>query len=453
MNITQGRHTKKQVNMLSGSLWDKLLIVAIPFAMTGIMQQLFNAADTAMLGQFVGKEAMAAVGSNVPIIASVLSLFIGISLGANVVIARFIGANNPEGIRRAVHTAVVVAVVSGLIMALAGELATTPILTLLAVPDEIFPLASVYLRIYLLGMPVILLYNFEAAIFRSQGDTRTPLYCLIFSGVIKFFLNLFCILVLDLSVAAVAMGTIVANTISSALLFYFLYRSPSILRLRFSELRIDGPILREILRIGCPAGLQGMVFGLSNICIQSAINSLGANVMAASVAAFNLEIFTFFIINAFGQVCTTFVSQNYGAQNLHRCKQVMKWCLFQDVLIATICCALLVYFAVPLLHIFNTDSTVIALGYIRMKYVAGLEVMNAFIEVISGAMRGFGSSLIPAMITLVGICGVRVLYVYTIFAWSPDFETLMIAFPVSWFVTIPFLALAYHFFIKHLRTA
>lgn len=450
MGIQLGHHGH-QVNMLSGSLWDKILIVAIPFALTGIMQQLFNAADTAMLGQFVGKEAMAAVGSNVPIIASVLSLFIGISLGANVVIARFIGEGNPEGIHRAVHTAVLVAVLSGLIMTAIGEIVTVPLLQLLSVPPEIFPMASLYLRIYLLGMPVILLYNFEAAIFRSQGDTRTPLYCLVASGIIKFFLNLFFILVLDLSVAAVAMGTVIANTLSSSMLFYFLYHSPTELRLRLTELRIDWQILRNILRIGCPAGLQGMVFGLSNICIQSAINSLGADVMAASVAAFNLEIFTFFIFTSFGQVCTTFVSQNYGARNLQRCKQVMKWCLFQDVLITSVCCGLLVYFAIPLLHIFNGDEAVIALGYIRMKYVAGLEMTNAFIEVISGAMRGYGSSLIPAVITLVGICGVRVAYVYTVFAWEPTFETLMIVFPVSWFITIPILGIAYYVFIRNVR--
>ena len=451
MKTLQSRRKDRQVNMLSGSLWDKILIVALPFAMTGIMQQLFNAADTAMLGQFVGKEAMAAVGSNVPIIASVLSLFIGISLGANVVIARCIGEGNRDGIHRAVHTAILVALISGVIMAVLGEIATVPLLRLLGVPDEIFGMASTYLWIYLLGMPVILLYNFESAIFRSHGDTRTPLYCLVASGIIKFFLNLFFIFVLDLYVVAVAMGTIIANTISSGSLFYFLCRSKTELRIRFSEFQIDWNMLRSTLRIGCPAGMQGMVFGLSNICIQSAINSLGADVMAASVAAFNLEIFTFFIINAFGQVCTTFVSQNYGARNLHRCKQVMKWCLFQDVLISSICCALLVYFAIPLLHIFNSDSTVIALGYIRMKYVAGLEVMNAFIEVISGAMRGFGSSLIPALITLVCICGVRVVYVYTVFVWESTFDVLMMAFPVSWFVTIPVLCLAYYFFIKQVR--
>ena len=390
--------------MLEGSLWDKILVVALPFAFTGIMQQLFNAADIAMLGQFVGKEAMAAVGSNSPIIGMVLSLFIGISLGANVIIARFIGKKNIHGVHAAVHTAILVALGCGVAMAVAGELLVEPLLRLLSVPEEIFDLAVLYLRVFWLAMPFILLYNFESSIFRSQGDTRTPLYCLIASGITKFFLNLFFILVLD-----------------------------------------------PMLRIGLPAGMQGMVFALSNLCIQSAINELGPDVMAASAAAFNLEIFTFFLINAFGQVCTTFVSQNYGARNIKRCKQAMKWCLFQDLLLTACICALLILFGVPLLHIFSDDSTVVALGFIRLKYVAGLEIINTVIEVLSGAMRGYGSSLIPALITLFGICGTRVTWVYTVFAWEPDFATLMMVFPVSWAVTAAILCVAYAWFIKQLK--
>ena len=261
--------------MLEGSLWDKILIVALPFAFTGIMQQLFNAADIAMLGQFVGKEAMAAVGSNSPIIGMVLSLFIGISLGANVVIARFIGKKNIHGVHAAVHTAILVALGCGVAMAIAGELLVEPLLRLLSVPEEIFDLAVLYLRVFWLAMPFILLYNFESSIFRSQGDTRTPLYCLIASGITKFFLNLFFILVLDMSVEGVAIGTIVATALSSAMLFYFLCRSQTEIRVRLTEFHVDKRILLPMLRIGLPAGMQGMVFALSNLCIQSAINELG----------------------------------------------------------------------------------------------------------------------------------------------------------------------------------
>ena len=437
--------------MLEGSLWDKILLVALPFAFTGIMQQLFNAADIAMLGQFVGKEAMAAVGSNSPIIAMVLSLFIGISLGANVIIARFIGKKNVHGVHAAVHTAILVALGSGVIMTIVGEIAAAPLLQALSVPAEIFDMAVLYLRIYLLGMPVILLYNFESSIFRSQGDTRTPLYCLIISGVIKVLLNLFFILVLHMSVEGVAIGTVIASVISSGLLFWFLCRSRTDIRVHLQDFHIDRRILMPMLRIGLPAGIQGMVFALSNLCIQSAINGLGPDVMAASAAAFNVEIFVFFIVNAFGQVCTTFVSQNYGARNLARCRQVLKWCLIQDIIIGVACGVLVYVCAVPILSIFNSDAAVIAYGIIRIKYVGCLEVVESLIDVFSGAMRGYGSSLIPALITLAGICGTRVIWVYTVFEWKPSFESLMMVFPISWSVSAVILIAAYQWFVKHLR--
>ena len=437
--------------MLEGTLWDKILLVALPFALTGIMQQLFNAADIAMLGRFVGKEAMAAVGSNSPIIAMVLSLFIGVSLGANVIIARFIGKRNVHGVHVAVHTAILVALGSGIFMTIVGEIAAAPLLRALSVPAEIFDMSVLYLRIFLLGMPVILLYNFESSIFRSQGDTRTPLYCLVVSGVIKVILNLFFLLVLDLSVAGVAIGTVVASMISSALLFFFLCRSKTDIRVQLSEFHVDKRILVPMLRIGLPAGIQGMVFALSNLCIQSAINGLGPDVMAASAAAFNVEIFVFFVVNAFGQVCTTFVSQNYGARNLERCKQVLKWCLIQDLIAGAVCGLFVYIFAVPILTIFNSDVAVITYGLIRIKFVGCLEIIESLIDVFSGAMRGYGSSLIPALVTLFGICGTRVLWVYTVFDWSPGFDTLMAVFPISWSVTAVVLIFMYFWFVKHLR--
>ena len=445
------KHHTRSINMLEGTLWDKVLIVALPLAFTGIMQQLFNAADIAMLGQFAGKEAMAAVGSNSPVISMVLSLFIGVSLGANVVIARFIGKGNVHGVHAAVHTAILVALGCGIVMAIVGELIVEPLLQVLSVPDEVFGLAELYLRVFWLALPFILLYNFESSIFRSQGDTRTPLYCLLISGVIKFFLNLFFILVLHMSVAGVAMGTIMATALSSAMLFYFLCRSRASIRVDIHAFHIDRRILWPMLRIGLPAGMQGMVFALSNVCIQSAINGLGPDVMAASAAAFNLEIFIFFLINAFGQVCTTFVSQNYGAHNLKRCRQAVKWCLFQDLVVTACVCGVLVLLGIPLLRIFNDDSLVVALGFIRLKYVTGLEVINGIIEVLSGAMRGYGSSLIPALITLFGICGTRVTWVYTVFSWNPDFERLMMVFPISWAITAVIISIAYAWFIKHVR--
>ena len=276
--------------------------------------------------------------------------------------------------------------------------------------------------------------------------------CLVISGLVKVVLNLAFILQLGMTVDGVATGTVIANLISSSLLFYFLRRSKSTIAVHMQDFRIDKKILKRMLQIGVPAGLQGMVFSLSNICIQSAINSLGADVMAASAAAFNIEIFAYFIINAFGQVCTTFTSQNYGARQLERCRQVMKISMIQDLLFSAAICGLLVWFGIPLLHLFNTDVAVVALGFIRLKYVAGLEVINTVIEIISGSMRGYGNSLIPAVITFFGICGTRITWVYTIFQTQMDFEILMIVFPVSWIVTAAAICVAYKIFMKQLNS-
>lgn len=442
----------RKMNMLQGSLWDKILIVALPFALTGMMQQFFNALDIAMLGQFVGKEAMAAVGSNSSVLATTLSLFIGISLGANVVIASFIGKKDTASVHKSVHTAILVSLLCGISMTVVGEVITNQLLNFLSVPLEIRGMAEMYLRIYFLGLPVIFLYNFESAIFRSQGDTRTPLYCLIAGGIIKAFLNLFFILQLGMSAEGVAIGTIVANTISSGLLFYFLRRSKTEIRVRMHEFAIDKPLLVQILKIGLPAGLQNMVFSLSNLCIQSAINSLGPDVMAASAAAFNIEIFTYFIINAFGQVCTTFTSQNYGARLLSRCKRVFKLCLAMDSIVAVAGGVLTIVFADQLLRLFNSDAAVISIGYVRLFYIQAFCLVEVVLEIVSGAMRGYGNSLIPAVITLFGICGTRVTWVYTVFANHPTFDCLMTVFPLSWFVTSIVLSAAYIWFLRHLPT-
>ncbi len=275
--------------MLHGSIWDKLLMFALPLAATGMLQQLFNAADVAVVGRFVGPNAMAAVGSNSAIIGLLVNGFVGISLGANVVISRFTGQGNAEGIGKSVHTSVLFSLIGGVVITLLGELIAPALLGLMSVPDEVFPMALAYLRVYLLGMPVIFLYNFESAIFRSQGDTKTPLVCLVISGVLNVFLNLFFVCVVGMTADGVATATVLSNLVSSALLFVLLRRRKDLIRLEVSRLRIHTDVLGSIVRIGLPAGLQSMVFSLSNMCIQSAINSLGADVMAASSAAFNNE--------------------------------------------------------------------------------------------------------------------------------------------------------------------
>lgn len=437
------RRRKPAMNMIEGSLGDKVLQFAVPLAITGVLQQIFNATDVAVVGQFAGKNAMAAVGSNSPVVGLMVNLFVGVSLGANVVISRFTGQRNPDGIRRSVHTAVLVALITGVIVAVLGILISRPMLELLGVPASIMPMALAYLRIYLLGMPVILLYNFESSIFRSQGDTRTPLLCLITAGLLNVALNLFFVLVLHMDADGVAAATVISNTVSSGLMFLVLCRTGAPIRIRFRDFRIDRGILKVMLQIGLPAGLQGMVFSISNLCIQSALNSLGPDIIAASSAAFNIEIVAYYIINAFGQAETTFIGQNSGARKPDRCKRVIRIGLAQDLIFTAILCAAIIYFAVPLLKLFNTDPEVVRYGQIRIVYILSFEVINALIEGFSGVLRGFGKSLAPALVALVGICGTRIVWVFFVFPNHPDFRLLILCFPISWAITAGILILYY----------
>lgn len=434
--------------MLNGPIWNKLPQFALPVAATAILGQLFNAADIAVVGNFTGAEktvAVAAVGANSAVIGLIINLFIGIALGCNVVIAHAIGRGDRDAVHRAVHTSVVVAVIGGIIVGLLGQLIAAPLLGMLNVPDEVFPLALLYLRIYLVGLPVILLYNFEAAIFRSVGETRVPLVALTISGILNVVLNLFFVAVLNMSVSGVAIATVISNVVSSVILFVKLRRTELDIHLDLKKLRIDLPILRRILAIGLPAGVQSSLFSVSNIVIQSAINSLGTVVMAASSAAFNIEILTFDILDAFSQACTTFVGQNYGAGKIDRCKKTLKLCMLEGLAALVAAIAILLFFGKPLLSIFNNDPEVVETGYIRLMYVMFSHIFNLLYNVMSGYLRGFSISLAPAILTMLGVCGVRIAWIHYVFPLSPTFKTIMIAYPVSLGITalMIFAALLY----------
>lgn len=441
----------RTVDMTHGKLGKKILYFALPVALTGILQQLFNAADSIVVGRFASKAAMAAVGSNSSIISLVVNLFLGISLGANVVIARFTGQNDEESLSRGVHTAVLSSVLFGVIAAAIGEAIAGPMLRAMDVPPDVFPMAEAYLRIYLAGMPVILLYNFESAIFRSQGNTRTPLICLIIAGVLNVLLNLFFVIVLDMAAAGVAIATVVSNLTSSVLMFILLMKSKGPLHLEFSKLRIDGPILGKMMRIGVPSGIQGIMFSLSNLVIQSAINSLGTDVMAGSAASLNVEILAYYLVNAFGQATTTFVSQNYGAGKPDRCKATTRIALGQDLVVTAVMSGLVIAFAPQIIHIFNTDPMVIHYGAIRVRWLVGCELINVFLEILSGAMRGYGKSLSPAIITFVGVCVVRIIYVYTYFRSHHTFSNLVMIYPITWGITVLMLAVVYFYTVRKLK--
>lgn len=422
------------IDILNGSMWDKILRYALPVAATGILGQLFNASDIAIVGNFAQGDtvaAVAAVGANGPVIGLLLNIFIGIALGANVVIANAIGRGDSNTVSRAVHTSIVAAVIGGIIVGALGQLVAEPVLSMLQVPEDVFPLALKYMRIYLLGLPVIFLYNFEAAIFRSAGDTKTPLIALALSGVLNVILNLFFVIVLNKTVDGVAIATVLANVVSSVVLLRRLLRSELFIHVEFKNLRIDWKILWRILKIGVPAGIQGAVFSLSNIVVQSAINSLGKVTMAASSAAFNVEIMAYYILNSFGQACTTFVGQNYGAGQIDRCRKALKLCLIESVIATACAVAIALASGKYLIALFNNDPEVIRLGMVRLKFIFMSYIFSTIYDCMSGYMRGFGISLTPALLTIFGVCGTRIIWIYMVFPMSQTFETIMQVYPIS----------------------
>ena len=424
----------RRFDMINSSIWKTIPLFALPVAATAILEQLFNASDIAIVGNFTGAQktaAVAAVGANSAIIALVVNLFVGIALGANVVIANAVGRKDDESVRKAVHTSIVVSVFGGILVGVLGEIFATPILRLLNVPDDVFPLALVYLRIYLLGLLVILLYNFEAAIFRSIGDTRTPLVALVISGVLNVALNLFFVVVLKMTVNGVAIATVISNAVSALILFRQLLKSNQVVRVDFKKLRVDSAILAQILRIGLPAGIQSSVFAISNIVIQAAINSLGTVIMAASSAAYNIEIITYYILNSFAQACTTFVGQNFGAGKMNRCKKTLALCLAEGGIVLAAAIAAVLVFGKNLLSLFNSDPEVVKAGYIRLMFAMASHSFSLFYEVMSGYLRGFGISLVPAILTMIGVCGVRIAWIELVFPQSHTFQTIMTAYPLS----------------------
>lgn len=425
---------KQKLDMLNGSIWNKLPVFALPIAATGILEQLFNASDIAIVGNFAQTDktaAVAAVGANSPIIGLILNLFIGIALGANVVIANAIGRDDRQTVQKAVHTSMVVSVIGGVLVAIIGELIAEPLLTVLNVPNDVLELALLYLRIYFLGMPVILLYNFEAAIFRSIGETKMPLIALTLSGILNVLLNLFFVIVLKMSVNGVATATVLANVVSAGILYIKLVKSDKYIKVEFKKLRIDGKVFAKIMQIGLPAGIQSAVFAVANIVIQGAINSLGTVVIAASSAAFNIEIIAYNVMNSFSQACTTFVGQNFGANKIDRCKKTLFLCLIEDAIASGTAILIVLITGKFLLSIFNNNPEVIEIGYTRLVIIFIAYIFSMLYEVMSGYLRGFGFSLVPAILTTVGVCVLRIIWINTVFPANRTFVTIMTAYPVS----------------------
>lgn len=446
------RKSPRKIDMLSGSVWDKMFVFALPLALTGVLQQLFNAADVVVLGRCVSSDAMAGVGNNMPIMGLIISFCMGLALGANVVVARFLGMRDEPMAGRAAQTAFGTAVVFGICAVAVGEAFAGLAMDLLDVPEAVRPHAETYLRVYLLGMPFVAVYNFLAAVMRSRGDTRTPLWALVGASLFNALGNLFFVLVCGMGAGGVALATVLANAGAAAYLTASLARGPGPLKLDLRHaFAFDGRSLRAIVRIGWPAGLQGAVFSLSNLVIQSAINSLGPDAMVGSVAALTIELNVYCFINAFSLAATTFVSQNYGAGNLERCRRSTRVSMGLNFVLSSALIGLVLVFGRTILGGITDDPAVLEYAWERVLWVVIFEPTCVVMEAMSGAMRGYGNSLPPAAATLVCICGVRLFWIWTVFAASPDFVTLMIVYPVSWAVTTVLLAVIYYRYMARLR--
>lgn len=434
---------KNQVDMLNGPLAGKIFLFALPLALSSILQQLFNSADVAVVGRFSSSQAMAAVGANSAVINLIVSLFTGLATGANVVIATLIGRGEKQKINEAVHTIMTVSFISGIVLLFVGLIIARPILELMQTPDDVLDLAILYLRIYSLALPFIMIYNFGSAILRSKGDSRRPLYCLLASGIINVFLNLFFVIVVGMSVDGVATATVISNIVSAGMIMYFLMHEEETFRFSFRKMHIHEEYLTFMLKIGVPAGLQGMVFSLSNVIIQSGINSFGSDAVAGSTAGQNFEYMTYFIVSAFAQAAVTFTSQNYGAEKYDRCKKVFRISMLTGELL-TFALSMVFWFGRGFfLSFFTTDPKVIHYAVIRMFFISNLELGTGTYEIPGGCLRGMGKSMTPTVLTVLGSCIFRLIYVATIFRWSHTFDTLMYVYPISWAITGTAVLFAY----------
>lgn len=435
--------TKEKVDMLNGPLFMKILIFALPLAASSLLQQLFNSVDVAVVGRFASSKALAAVGSNAPVISLLINLFIGISMGANVVISNHLGQRDEQSIRHAISTVTLVAAISGLLLMCIGIGVARPILELMDTPSDVLDMAVLYLRIYFIGIPFFLIFNFGAAILRSVGDTRRPLYILVVAGIINTVLNLIFVIGLGMSVEGVAIATAVANAISAAWIIQLLRKEPGALQLQFKHLRIYKKELKRMLQIGVPAGLQGMVFSISNVVVQSAINGYGAAAIAGSAAAVNFEYYCYYIIVACNGAAISFIGQNYGAQKYDRVRRIYRICLLMGLIGCFIANALFTWQNQFFLSFFTTDAEVIHYGVIRMEGVLLFQFIACSYEVTGSALRGMGESMLPTIMTVFGTCILRIIWVFAVLPHYTGFAHLLQVYPLSWILTGAMVIIAY----------
>jgi len=436
-----------KIDILHGPILKKMIIFALPLALGSVFQQLFNMVDSAVVGQFASSEALAAVGANASVVNFFVNFFVGISLGSSVLIANYIGSGNEKNLSKCVHTSMALAIICGVFLAVFVQFVAQPLLILMGTPDDIMNLAIIYLRIYALGMPFILLYNFGAAILRSIGDSKHPFYALIFGGIINAGLNLIFVIVFRMSVAGVAIATAISNVISAIIVIYYLMHENEAIRFSFKALTISKYELIRILKIGIPAGLQGTIASISNIVIQSCLNSFGSSVVAGSSAAVNFEYVGYCMITGFAQSATTFIGQNYGAGQLNRCYKILRLALATGIGLAFVTDMIIVLFRNPLLLLFTTDMKVIPYATQRILQIMSVHWLIGTYDITSSALRGYGKSFVPAFLVISGTCVLRLIWVYVVNHFYHTYTMLLLVYPISWILT-GMLVFGYYFIVK-----
>lgn len=442
---------KREINMLDGPLIPNIIRYSLPLMLSGILQLLYNAADIIVVGQFAGDEALAAVSSTGALVSLIVNLFIGLSLGAGVLVAQETGAGEDREVSKTVHTALPLALICGLTVAVIGLLFSRPMLEVMGSPENVIDLSTLYLKIFFCGQPFNLIYNYSAAILRAVGDTKRPLYILSLSGIVNVILNLFFVIVLKMSVAGVALATVISQVMSAVLVVICLLKTEKAIRLIPAKLTVNRKRLAEMLKIGLPAGIQGALFSVSNVIIQSNINFFGSDVMAGNGAAANLEGFIYTTVNAVYQANLTFSGQNMGAKKYGRLTKIMLACLGVGMGISFVLGGLFDMFSHQLLSIYSPDEEVIQRGMLRISIMCVTYVSCGAMDVLVGSIRGMGHSFVPMCATLIGVCLLRVVWIYTVFAADPRLEVLYYSYPVSWTITACVHLICYFIFKAQLN--
>lgn len=435
MNTQTKKTDKYEIDMCNGPLFGKILLFYIPLMLSGILQLLFNAADIVVVGRFAGSDSLAAVGSTSSLINLLVNLFIGLSVGANVLVARFYGAGQKKELEEMVHTAVMTSFVSGCILIIAGVGLAGPALRLMGTPANVINKAILYMRIYFIGMPFTMAYNFGSAILRAAGDTRRPLYYLLTAGIINVILNLIFVIVFSMGVAGVAAATVISQAVSSLLVLRCLLRTDGLYKIELKKLRIVPDKLLKMLQIGLPAGLQGILFSLSNVLIQSSVNSFGSIAMAGNTAASNIEGFVYTSMNAFYQTAISFTSQNYGAKNYRRIGKILVICQLCVFGVGLVLGNTAYLFSGTLLKLYSTETEVIKYGMLRMSIICTTYFLCGMMDTMVGALRGLGYSVLPMLVSLTGACLFRILWIYLVFSRYRTLECLYYSYPISWALT------------------